>query len=365
MTTPPMLRAQLVDWLAMRLSMDRKPIICGPWRSEVGFEALYWRPFLAHLAARVPDFWERAVILTRGGAGNLYGQWREGLPSTSDSDVNPLAKVWGQPRAVDLYSLRSVTEIRRQNLFDASKTGLQKQMHVTPYDRQLIRDAADKAEIRGRYHTVHPSWMYWSLAPFWDEERGLRYLLSLTDYTPLPKPLPPITIDALPSQYVAVKFYGRATWPHPHPETMQFVGDTVATIAKQVPVVVLNAGHEGDEHTDMVIQGPNIFCLPKLPPEVNLGVQLAILGRAQAFIGTYGGVAQAALRMGVPSASFWAVFGGTAHAHLSLSSWLSKRGNVPFVTGSMADVGMWKQLVLAPQPMGSTVAKPAPVEAVA
>jgi hypothetical protein len=350
MTAHPAIRSAAVQLLIRKLSLDRKPILCGPWRSEVGFEALYWRPFLAHLALRVPDFWQRAVIVTRGGAANLYG-WHTTITKTTADGQTGDTVCWEQPKSVDLYTLRTVAQIRQQNLKDASQTGLQKQTRITPYDRQLLRDAADVAKVT-RYHVLHPSWMYWALAPFWDEERGLRYLFDLTDFAPLAKPLPPVHIDDLPAQYVAVKFYGRATWPHPHPVTSEFVAQVIETIAKQVPVLVLNTGHDGDEHTEMGIAGPNIFTLPTLAPEVNLGVQLALLGRAQAFIGTYGGVAQAALRMGVPSASFWVQFGGTAHAHLSLSSWLSKRGNVPFVTGGVGDAGMWRQLFIAPEQVG-------------
>lgn len=344
-TTPPAIRKLAIEALASRFAMDRKPILLGPWRSEVGFEALYWRPFLAEFAKRVPQFWDRAVVVTRGGAGNLYGQW---VKVKGADEAGTIRDEWEQPTSVDLYRLRTVTEIRRQNLVDWSKTKLQKQTVFTPYDRQLLRDAADAAGLQGGYHVLHPSWMYWALAPFWDENRGLNYLLGLADFAPLPKPLPPITIDGLPSTYVAVKFYGRATWPHPSHETMEFVAHVVKTISQQAPVLLLNSGHQGDEHTEMQITGKNIYLLPVLPPEHNLGAQMALLGRAQAFVGTYGGVAQAALRMGVPSASFWHQFGGTAHAHLSLSSWLSKVSNTQFVTGSIGDATLWSQLLMVP-----------------
>ena len=343
MTTAPALRTLAIRALQARFKVDDKPILLGPWRSEVGFEALYWRPFLTAFAKHVPAFWGRAIVVTRGGAANIYGQ-----PIHIADGVDP---EWRQPKAVDLYTLRSVTDIRRQNLLDWSKTKLQKQTRVTAYDRQLLRDAADAAGVQGGYHVLHPSWMYWALSPFWDEDRGLKYLFDLADFTPLLKPPTPITIEALPSKYVAVKFYGRATWPHPSHETMEFVAHVVKTISQQTPVLLLGSGHEGDEHTDMAITGNNIYLLPTLPPEHNLGTQLALLGRAQAFVGTYGGVAQAALRMGVPSASFWHTFGGTAHAHLSLSSWLSKRTNTQFVTGSIGDASLWGQLLMVPPPV--------------
>lgn len=363
MTTPAELRRLAVAALIQRLSLDTRPIMVGCWRSEVGFEGLYWLPFLRHLAAKVPGFWERAVVVSRGGGVVLYGSWVDRYPDTTpEAGFAKPEPTWTLPRSVDLYSLRTVTECRRQNLFDWSKTKLQKQTTFTTWDRGILTEAAAKAGISGRYHTVHPSWMYWALAPFWDEDRGLKYLFSLADYTLLPKPIPPVTIEGLPAQYVAVKFYGRATWPHPHEETTAAVGHMVSTIAQQVPVLLLNSGHAGDEHTEMAVSGSNIFRMPACPPEQNLGVQLALLGRAQAFVGTYGGVAQVALRMGVPSLSVYTQFGGTAHAHLSLSSYLSKRTNVPFVVGSLQDAGLWKQVLTVVQQSEkpSTVASAVP-----
>jgi hypothetical protein len=349
--------------LCWRLSLDRRPILIGPWRSEVGFEGLYWLPWLQWVAKRVPQFWERAVVVSRGGGANLYGRHNP-PPQPPVGHYAPKGTAapvtWWQPTAVDLYSLRSVTDVRRQNLLDWSQTKLQKQTRVMPWDVALLKEAAVKAGVTGRYHVLHPAWMYWALAPFWDEERGLKYLLSAADYTPLPKPVPPVTIDGLPERYVAVKFYGRATWPHPHPDTTGFVAHVIQALVSHTPVVLLNSGHDGDEHTEMSVVGPNVFALPNLPAEVNLGVQLSVLGRATAFVGTYGGVSQTALRMGVPSASFWHQFGGTAHAHLSLSSYLSKRTNVSFVTGSLDDANVWRQMLVLPQgASGSSAAKPA------
>jgi hypothetical protein len=79
-----------------------------------------------------------------------------------------------------------------------------------------------------------------------------------------------------------------------------------------------------------------------------LALQAAVLGKATAFIGTYGGVSQLALRMGVPSVSFWTEFGGTAIAHLNLSHWLSQRTGVPYLVGSIADSILWKQVLEMP-----------------
>jgi hypothetical protein len=315
-TVHPDLRRLAVRAYLKRLTMDDRPIVVGPWRSEVGFEGLYWLPFLHWCAKQVPNFWQRATILTRGGSACLY-------PG---------------PHAVDLYTLRTVTQVRRENLSDWLGTKLQKQTQVTPWDRTVAREA-----VNGQaHHLLHPAWMYWALAPFWDEARGLKYLLSMADYSLLPRPSIG-TLEGLPEKYVAVKFYGRSTFPWPHPHTAQFVSEVAGTIAKQIPVVLLNSGHQGDEHGDIDVSGPNIYRLPSAPPEANLAMQAMVLGKATAFVGTYGGVSQLALRMGVPSVSFYGEWGGTAHAHLGLSSWLSKMSRVPFLAASMEDCGLWRQ----------------------
>ena len=48
------------------------PILAGPWLSEVGYEVLYWVPFLRWVKAayRIPD--ERIVVMSRGGTASWY-----------------------------------------------------------------------------------------------------------------------------------------------------------------------------------------------------------------------------------------------------------------------------------------------------
>ncbi len=322
----PEQRQKAVGQLIAELSADRNPILIGPWRSELGFEVLYFLPFLKWLAGKVPNFKERAVIITRGGLAQMY------------------AKVAG--RGVDLYGLRSVTEVRRENLYDHQRTKIQKQMAPTEWDDAVVGDAARALDLGALYHTVHPAWMYWSLSPLWDEDRGMRYLASMTDYAPLQK----ITMEGmpLPPKYVAVKFYGRATFPYPHPEIAEFVQKTVGILAAQVPVVVLSSSSEFDDHHDIPLSGNNIHQLPAdVSPEENLLVQAAVLSSSTCFVGTYGGVSQMALRLGVPSVSYWSEFGGTALTHLSLSNHLSHLTKVPFVTGAIGETALWKQTTSA------------------
>lgn len=321
MALSPDRRAVLLRAYRRRLRLSRQPILIGPWRSEVGFEALYFLPFLRWLLAGIEP--SRLRVVTRGGAGELYG-----LP------------------AMDLYRLRSVETVRQENLYDAQRTGIQKQMFVTPFDRDVMKEAA--AHLLGRgasYITVHPSWMYWALEPFWKEQRGMQYLASMTDYAPIPKLTIPMD---LPPTFVAMKWYTRHTTFPDSEQTRTFVRDVTARIASTTPVVMLGSGHGGDDHSDILVQGPNVHVLPQVPAWENLALQATVLSRAQGFVGTYGGMAQLALRMGVPSASFYTEFGATAYAHLALSQWLSLRSGVPFVCGSVKDTEAWRAVVGGP-----------------
>src|SRR5262247_4413537 len=48
------------------------PIVAGPWLGEVGFELLYWVPFLRWCAERLTIDPERFVVVSRGGTENWY-----------------------------------------------------------------------------------------------------------------------------------------------------------------------------------------------------------------------------------------------------------------------------------------------------
>lgn len=333
-------RQRAVNELIQQLSRDESPIILGPWRSEVGFEALYWLPFVRTLSKRVPKFKERAVVVTRGGAALLYSEMAQ--------------------RAVDLYYLRSLVQVRRENLYDhqvRNKGQTTKQLQETDWDRAIYNDVADELSLGPLFHVVHPSWMYWALGPYWEEQASLQYLTSIADYQPLAKPNLPDGCP-LPPQYVAVKFYGRFTFPYPHEDTAALIQQVVATVASQIPVVMLNSSNEHDDHIDCAVRGPNITVLPQTPPEQNLALQAAVLAHAQGFVGTYGGVAQLALRLGVPSVSFYANWDGTSHAHYALSSWLSKMTNVPFVVGNFNDVEWWKRITSVPANVLAAASQP-------
>jgi hypothetical protein len=80
-------------------------------------------------------------------------------------------------------------------------------------------------------------------------------------------------------------------------------------------------------------------------PETQLAVQSAVLGRASAFVGTYGGFAQLALRMGRASVSFYDQWEGTSAAHHHLSQAISIQSGVPFQIYKLSELGLTQAIL--------------------
>lgn len=277
-------------WPAFRRRLQRSthPVLVGPFRGEVGFECLYWLPFLRKLG--IPP--ERLIALTRGGAGAWY-------PAD---------------RSLDIYSLRTPKQVRIENIQSVQRTGMLKPLAWSPFDRALVTEAAAALGLT-RYHTLHPLWMYHVLAPFWETRRGFDWLSRHVDIQTLKAPELEL---ALPAEFVAVRFYARTTFP------LNEAGQTIATetvkqIAQHHPVVLLDAGVHADEHVDIPIPAmANVHRLADLAPvtaENNLVVQSHVISKALGFVGTYGGLAQLALMYKKPTVSFYQDWHGTMVAH--------------------------------------------------
>lgn len=327
-------------WPAYRRYLQRSslPILVGPWRGEVGFEALYWLPFLAQLGIDPA----RLIPITRGGAAAWYGT----------------------PTGLELYAMRTPQAVRIENRLQHTRTGQLKQTHVTAFDRQVMRDAAQTLGLR-RYLTLHPAWLYQTLAPFWEGASGLGWLESRVQFGPLPVPALPDGVT-LPESFVCARFYARATFP-PSDQTAGFVRAVLTQVAHDQPVVLLNSGLHTDDHVDYLPKTiPGVRRLSDLcamTAENNLAIQSAVLARARGFVGTYGGLAQLALRYGKPSLSFFTEWQGTAVPHKHLSEALALQMRVPFQVLRLGDLPLLQAVL--PQALNSPdvgiPAEPSPV----
>lgn len=289
---------------------------------EVGYEALYWLPFLDALRARLQIDPARVIPISRGGAAIWYNV----------------------PRGLELYAMRPPQQVRVQNWIQFQQTGWMKQQRVSDFDRGIYQDAAATLGLK-KYLTLHPAWMYQTLTPGWNGERGPAWLQQRVRFQSIPAPV--VNGLTLPDRFVAVRFYFRPTFPA-SPQAASFAKATIAHIAKHTHVIILNSGLHVDDHFDYLPKDrENVTVLSEVVPltaENNLAVQSAVLGKATGFVGTYGGMCQLALRMGVPSVSFYNEWHSTAIAHRHLSETLALQMGIPFLVHKIGDLALLQSI---------------------
>ena len=261
------------------IAASRKPIVVGPWTGEVGFELLYWVPFLAWARERWGLAPERHLIVSRGGVHSWYG-----MPGS---------------RYADVFSTIAPDQFRA-----ATNQEEHKQRRASAFDKEMLNAALRDTDL-DEVEQIHPEQMYRMFMPFWREEAGLAAVDRFTRYRQFEPLIDPV-LDGLPSEYVAARFYFSDCFPDTA-ENRAFARMAIATLAERTPVVLLNPGHRVDDHADLTAaEGGRVFSISAgLAPERNLAVQSAVIGRARAFVGTYGGYSYLAPFYGVPALAFY------------------------------------------------------------
>jgi hypothetical protein len=275
-----------------------RTLMVGPWLSEVGYEALYWVPFLRWVTEAFRLDPSRVVAVSRGGVAS----WYDGIAG----------------RYIEIWDEIDPAEFARRS----AERGATKQLEISEFDRDVI--ATVERRIGTPIDVLHPSLMYRLFSLFWSGHRPLSFLDAHTRFAPV---VPPRIIDTsrLPREYVAVKFYAARSLPDT-PEIRRTLAWFVDSVAERTNVVLLDTGLVLDEHTDYALaeafggggsSGRVISARPWMTPANNLGVQTQIIAGAQAFIGTCGSVAWLAPMLGVNTSAVY-VDPKWLHAHLGV-----------------------------------------------
>jgi hypothetical protein len=274
-----------------------RPIIAGPWLGEVGFELLYWAPFLAWFAERFSVDPRRLHVFSRGGTASWYAPLAGHYLDVLD---------YITPEAFHAHHDARILEL-----------GQQKQSRVTRFEQELVAMMSADAGIAGGT-LLHPSLMYRVLQPFWWGHLGESWVHRHTRYRKYAAG-PRDGLPCLPESYYAVKFYFNDCFPATD-HNRAFVRDVVAKLAAQAPVVSLSSGTTLDDHggCDVAMHGV-LELAGATPPSRNLQVQSAVVAHAKAFVGTYGGFAYLAPFHGVPCTSYYGDAGGFATSHLRMA----------------------------------------------
>jgi hypothetical protein len=267
------------------------PILAGPWLSEVGYEALYWVPFLRWVKAayRLPA--ERIVVMSRGGTASWY------------RDISP-------------QYIEALDHASPHELAARASAGTLKQRDVSELDRRLIERASTDAPA-GAMNVLHPSLMFRWFAPFWSGHETLAFVEGHTRHVRIEPPDVSVPV-ALPRDYVAVKFYGARSLPD-DPAVRPQLRSIVDALSERFAIVQLDTGLGLDDHPDVRLDAHDRLSISgHLDARTNLAVQTRIIAGARMYVGTCGSLAWLAPLLGVPTVPIF-TDASFLHAHLHLA----------------------------------------------
>jgi hypothetical protein len=271
---------------------DADAIIAGPWCSEVGYEVLYWIPFLRWVmeAYRIPR--ERIIIVSRGGTAS----WYDRIAS----------------RYVEIFDYVEPARLRAN-----AAGGSLKQHQMSDLDREIADYASTTLRLPASTKILHPSLMFRWFAPFWSGhetlgfvERHTRFARMTTSDAPPPQPLP--------EGYAAVKLYSARSLPD-SPAVRAQVDALLDGLSARFPLVHLDTGLGIDDHADYAVSSARGVSLSgRFDARTNLAVQTRIVAGARLYVGTCGSLAWLAPLLGVPALPLF-TDASFLHAHLHVA----------------------------------------------
>ncbi len=286
-------RLDLVDqwgWNRTEWSVEREigdvvygdhPVIVGPWLAEVGYEVLYWIPFLEWVRVAYELDPGRVVAVSRGGVSS----WYAGV-------ADQYAEIW---------DVMTPDDFGRRNAARAEF----KQSGLSALDEDIIARVIADRDLQGA-RVLHPSLLFRLFRLFWSGHRPMGFIDAHTRFA---LQAPPDVIDRrrLPDDYVAVKLYEARALPAT-PGHRDQVTRLVNALAEQTHVVMLDTGLTVDDHADYSIgsQGRIISARDLMEPRTNLAVQTQIVAHARRYVGTCGSITWLAPRLGVDTTALYA-----------------------------------------------------------
>jgi hypothetical protein len=259
-----------------QLSKRDAPILVGPWTGEVGFELLYWAPFVRWALRKFSVDPARVTLLSRGGTKDWYGI--------------------GDARYLDVFDLCRPDEFRTRT------AEAKKQRTLRLFDRDLIRRAW--RTMGSRSGALHPAMMYALYMPYWKQQTSSRWIDQFAEHLRITPPVIPEL--RLPAEYVAVRFYFSECFPDT-PQNREVVDALIRSLAAETHVVLLTPRVRVDDHHDFeAIRSERVHTVDHLMrPGNNLAVQTAVIAGARAFVGTYGGFSYLAPLCGVNAVALY------------------------------------------------------------
>ncbi len=280
-------------------STGDKPIVIGPWLGEVGFELLYWIPFLNWVASNDGFDGNRLFVISRGGVGSWYRNVTNNY--------------------IEILDHMSTEHYLRSNS-KRGRGGMQKQRSTSEFAREVLRVAKDVLNER-EVEVLQPALMYNLFMLYWKQQASVRLTEQFSKFKRFEGIESSAWATDLPHDYIAVRFYFNDSFPDTK-ENRGFVEAMLANLTERHEVVVLNPGFAMDDHCDLdPVRSARLHTIGHLmDPSTNLAVQTEVISRARAFVGTYGGLSYLAPFCGVDSMAFYSDRGGFHYHHLEFAN---------------------------------------------
>ena len=270
---------------------DQRPVIVGPWLMEIGFELLYWIPYLRAELARLGIAKERVIAISRGGVdgwyGDIAGRYLDILDVMTPEEFHAWTSGQGGGESEEIL------------------LGNRKPFRAETFETTLLDRALKQAGI-GDHQVIMPSAMYGLMRNVWKARFGSHVLEAKLDHALLRRPQP----IELPFEgpYVAVKFYHSRTFPM-GAALDAFAQGVVRHLARRSNVVILSNAAQLDDHDTLKLGVSGgafqIFDASGLyTPRNNLEVQTALVAHAAELHGTYGGFSYLGPLLGVDTVAY-------------------------------------------------------------
>ena len=263
-----------------------RPIIVGPWVTEIGFELLYWIPLLRKLFSDLGIPPSRVIALSRGGCRQWY------------SDI--------AGSYVEIFDLVGSHGFAAGMAEVEAERGGKKLIETTQFEHDLVASAA-RARGLDDYGVIFSGMLYDLFRVTWAIRAPACAFAPYLDIQPLDPskfPLPP-GFDVGPDYFTAKFYYSNCLTDTP--EVRHFIRDKLLSLAEIAPVVLLSTGKKIDDHEDAKLPfHRNIVDATRFyQPLNNLAVQSALVAHSKALFSTYGGFSYLGPLLGVPTTSFY------------------------------------------------------------
>jgi hypothetical protein len=258
------------------LATSGQPVIAGPWLGTVGFELLYWIPFLRWATERHPQLAERLVVVSRGGVGS----WYSGIGRYID-----ITELFAYPREAILHQA-SAAEI----------AGAPRPLEPDDLSVALLRDAG-RLIGTGDARPLWPAHLYRTYHR--EKKRNQLDALELL-MRRVPLEAPAATLD-LPSEFIAVGALFTEVLPT-EAAVIARMRALVEELSIDAPVVQLAADPAFNGFFPAPLRSGRIAGIPNILARWDLlAVQAETIARSRLFVGPLGGLTAIAAFSRVPS----------------------------------------------------------------